>query len=372
LVPGFFGFTSVGGLEYFRGVQTTLEKHCSDFGIHAKVHQVATLPTASIRQRAAQVLDALVAIAAEDDRPIHIVGHSTGGLDARLAIAPTASLPSRQKFHAYDRVKSLVTVATPHYGTPLASVIGGAMGKPLLRLIAVVAVLALRRGRLPLALAFKAGNLWNRSNRLLGMQNSIMDQLYADLLSDFSTERQQQVIELIRQVSADQSLIFQLTAAGCDLLNAGTGDPEGVRYGCVVTRARPFGVGGFIANRHNVYAHTFHAAFGASYLVLSRASKQYAAPLDDVQRATLTRAYGRALGPGDNDGIVPSLSQVWGPVIHAAQADHLDVIGHFGPTPNGAQRADFISSASGFDESSFDVLWREVSRFLCEAPAGRT
>src|SRR6185295_5590172 len=98
LVPGFFGFGSLGEISYFAGIRPLLEQSFERAGLSVEVSEVPTLPTASIRVRAARVREALARIAAADDGPIHIIGHSTGGLDARLAIAPTASLPVQGKF----------------------------------------------------------------------------------------------------------------------------------------------------------------------------------------------------------------------------------------------------------------------------------
>ena len=56
-------------------------------------------------------------------RKVNIIAHSMGGLDARYAIA---------KLGLADRVASLVTIGTPHLGTPLANL--GARLSDLLRL----------------------------------------------------------------------------------------------------------------------------------------------------------------------------------------------------------------------------------------------
>ena len=133
LVPGFFGFSAFGELAYFNGVREALVEGFRRRGAEATVSYVTTLPTASIRVRAAKVLDTLANLAAETRGPIHVIGHSTGGLDARLAIAPTASLPTDAGAHFdYERVKTLVSVCAPHFGTPLATFFSCTLGKPLL------------------------------------------------------------------------------------------------------------------------------------------------------------------------------------------------------------------------------------------------
>ena len=364
LVPGFFGFSALGRLEYFRGVRPVLEEWFRSHGHVVTLHQVPTLPSASLRQRAARVLDTLAVVANEDDGPIHIVGHSTGGLDARLAIAPTASLPSEHKFTAHERLRTLITIATPHYGTPLAAVVGGAMGKPLLGLIAAVAAAGLRRGEVPLTMALKLGRIWTRLDDYVGLRNTIMDQLYEDVLDDFSSVTRLQLIDMARDVAVDQSLIFQLTAAGCDLLNAGTGDPDGVRYGCVVTRAPRPSLRGVLSHGTNLYAQYMHLLFGAVYSLIARTSSEYSAEPTEAQLQALRAAFGESLEPTDNDGVVPSFSQIWGDVVHAASADHLDVVGHFTPSQGMPGRLDIFASASEFHEPQFVSLWDDVARYV--------
>src|SRR6185436_14272306 len=110
LVPGFFGFGSLGELAYFVGVREALGRAFERLSLDVNVVEVPTLPTASIRHRAARVQETLSAEA--EAGPIHIVGHSTGGLDARLAIAPTSSLPTARKFREHARLRTLVTLST--------------------------------------------------------------------------------------------------------------------------------------------------------------------------------------------------------------------------------------------------------------------
>ena len=49
LVPGFFGFGSLGELTYFVGVRQALERAFERFSLNVHVVEVQTLPTASIR-----------------------------------------------------------------------------------------------------------------------------------------------------------------------------------------------------------------------------------------------------------------------------------------------------------------------------------
>ena len=93
LVPGFFGFANLGDLTYFGHVHAFLRAAYAARGYEPVLHVVRTYPTASLVRRAVRLLDTLVAGAA-DDAPIHLVGHSSGGLDVRLLTAPGVELPT--------------------------------------------------------------------------------------------------------------------------------------------------------------------------------------------------------------------------------------------------------------------------------------
>lgn len=365
LIPGFFGFGSLGELTYFYGVKRALERAFDAQGLAVNVVEAPTLPTASIRHRAARVHETLAQVARSGPGPIHVIGHSTGGLDARLAIAPTASLPIREEFVEHERLRTLVTISTPHFGTPLASFFGSAAGHPLLKAAAASVATSLRHGHLPLGWGFKIGRWLVRADDWLGYRNTVADQFFEAVISDFSPERRAELIAFLECVSNDQSLIFQLTPAGCDLVNACTADPAELRYGSVVCRARAPRVSNLLTFRHDPYAQVMHAFFALLYGIVARPAKQgYPEPVPE-QRAVLERAFGEAVRPSWSDGIVPTLSQIWGQVIHATDADHLDVVGHYG-AKGSSPGADWLPSNSGFDESRFESLWSAVARFITE------
>jgi triacylglycerol lipase len=364
LVPGFFGFGSLGQLTYFVGVREALKRAFEAYGLEVNVLEVPTLPTASIRHRAARVHETLAQVAASEPGSIHIVGHSTGGLDARLAIAPTASLPAKQRFEQYDRLRTMVSVDTPHFGTPLADFFGSAAGYPLLRLIAGISTSLLRRGRLALGIGFRLGRWFVKADDLLGLKGTVADDFFEQVIADFSPERRAELIAFIEGVAKDQSLLFQLTPAGCDLLNASTADPSHIRYGSVVSMAGPLRLSNVLKLSSNPYGQTMHALYAPLRVIAGGSRRQTFPELVPEQRVVLERAFGRVPQPSDSDGIVPTLSQVWGEVIHAARADHLDVIGHFGSTNAIHPSSDWLPSFSGFDELAFEALWADVARFV--------
>lgn len=107
LVHGLFGFDRAGlpGLRvhYFRGIVNHLES----LGCHA--HTVRLPRCASVPDRAKALVEKIEALGHER---VDIIAHSLGGLDARYAIA---------KLGLASRVRALVTIGTPHHGTPLAN-----------------------------------------------------------------------------------------------------------------------------------------------------------------------------------------------------------------------------------------------------------
>ncbi|MBA3453120.1 MAG: alpha/beta fold hydrolase [Deltaproteobacteria bacterium] len=109
LVHGLFGFDRIGvpgaRFDYFRGIA----KHLGTLGCHA--HAVRLPMSSSVPARAKQLVAAIEAL--PHDR-IDLIAHSLGGLDARFALAHLGLA---------RRVRSLITVGTPHRGTPIADLL---------------------------------------------------------------------------------------------------------------------------------------------------------------------------------------------------------------------------------------------------------
>jgi len=362
LIPGFFGFGKLGELSYFSGVREAIESSFTSLGLTVTVTEVPTLPMSSIRFRAALVLETLAAVASKGEGPIHLIGHSTGGLDARLAIAPTASLPSQVKFDAYDRVKTLVTVCTPHYGTPVATYFTRPVGRFLIRTVGRYLIFMLERGQVPLKLLLRLGYLFVRARDPFRKRRGAFDELYDKLLSDLTEPRILELATFLKAVVKDQSLLFQLTPAGCDLLNACTADPK-IAYASVVARATPPSFRNAWRSLRDLYAQIMFPV----YAFLHRAARRDelgAPPLSTLQLAQLAQSAAALPVRADSDGLVPTLSQVWGTVLYFAHADHLDVVGQYGLSSQAAATGDWIPSYSPFGHEQFLELWSRVVHFI--------
>jgi triacylglycerol lipase len=108
LAHGLFGFRRIGMgrltlSSYFRGIPEYL--HAG--GNRVMVTRVP--PIAGVKRRARRLGEQIAA--AFPGEPVHLIGHSMGGLDARYLLADPAWL---------GRISSLTTIGTPHLGSALA------------------------------------------------------------------------------------------------------------------------------------------------------------------------------------------------------------------------------------------------------------
>src|SRR5271165_3156686 len=108
LAHGLFGFSRIGLgpltlTTYFRGIPEVL-RAAGNRVLVTRVH-----PIAAVEFRARRLGDRI--LRAFPEEPVHIIGHSMGGLDARRLLAD----PFWRR-----RVLSLTTIGTPHLGTALA------------------------------------------------------------------------------------------------------------------------------------------------------------------------------------------------------------------------------------------------------------
>lgn len=362
LVPGFFGFTNLGDLRYFGHVRNALLERFAARGLPVSVEVVRTLPTASLPRRAARVAETLATLPG-DGAPVHLVGHSSGGLDLRLLTAPGVALPTESDVETLlARVRSVVTLTTPHHGTPLAAVFTGLLGQKLLQVLSLVTIYVLRFGHLPLTAVFKVGEVFALLDGPLGLEGALLDELYAQLLADFSPERRDAVAAFLADVESDRDLLPQLTPEGMALLNATAAPRPGLRAGSVVAMAAPPGVRSTLRVGLDPAGQATHVMYQALHR-LTRMRPEEVPPCTDAQADVMRAAYGTLPDADANDGVVPTRSQPWGTLLHAARGDHLDVLGHYGEE---APHVDWLSTGTGFDRAAFDALWDDVTRFLLD------
>ena len=365
LVPGFFGFEDLEGLHYFRGAGEVLTRALGARGVEARVVECSTGPTSSIRRRAARLVAEVVDAGGLEASAIHFVGHSAGGLDVRMLLTPGVSLPSATHSEAVAaRTKTAISLASPHWGTPVANFFATAYGRYVLDLLTTV--VHQPHGRAALYLAAKATSLRGRpddptttttTGELFGVISGRVLQWIRGASSD-------PIWTFIQDVSTDLGLIIQLTPEAMDLFNAAVIDRPGVSYASVITGVR-VPVGAF--SRRLLWAPerlASAALFALTYGIATMEHANYPYPRPD--QAVLAPFIPRtpfALSSTANDGMIPTLSQIHGRVLDVLEADHLDVVGHY-DRPNDDSFNDWMGSGSGFDDERFEQLYSTIAEAI--------
>jgi triacylglycerol lipase len=218
-------------------------------------------------------------------------------------------------------------------------------------------------GHLPLSALLWMGSLFVRFGDLVA-NSELLDELFGRLLEDFSVGRRRAVRALLRDVVHDQALMLQLTPEAMEVFNASVLPRPGIRYGAVVAQAARPSLRSTLGVGLDPAAQVTHALYGALYQLIAAAPRRESPRLAPAQTRALRRFYGATPSADANDGIVPTRSQTWGHVIHAAVADHLDVLGHFRDAAHDPPHVDWLVTGSGFDRRRFEALWGDVARFL--------
>jgi pimeloyl-ACP methyl ester carboxylesterase len=327
LVPGFFGFDHRGESTYFAdrfvaGLRAVLEAN----GIaRVPVLSVSTLGIAGLRKRQADLLRELRALETPTDgyprlggrRTWHLVGHSTGGVDAALLLRETPLAPARAPGETtlgaegwgewndlVQRISSVTTLAAPHFGTGLADspLARFACGHPSLPaawdLVAAAADL-LRRGDLSSRIRFAMSATPGVAKMpYFLLQMALMNELARDLSP-----------EVLGPISARP---VRRSAEG--------------RVFSVATVAPRPGAGHPDKLFRDMWRWTHDGRTKPASPAVARASR-----LDDLA-LRLPSQRDICLPPidaGDNDGVVSTECQVLGELIGLVVGDHVDVLGRY-------------------------------------------
>lgn len=363
LVPGFFGFSSIGDLNYFYKVADTLREVLDERGLEATIFDCTTKPTASIRRRAEWVLNEMLDYGCLDADEIHFVGHSTGGLDIRLLLTPGVRLlPEDTEERISQLAASCTTISTPHFGTPLAGFFTTLPGRHLLEILTLLATT--EAGRFSLFAASKAIGAMARLDDFVGLDQTFLDVWTKRVIGRLSMKDDDPIFHFFREVSQDQGAVIQLTPESMNLFNAAVTDHPDVHYASVLTAAPPPPAGYRWRDALAPARVASRGVFTLLYYLAAREHRHYPYPHPGEQVLEELRELTRArLDAGSNDGIVPTLSQVHGQVLGLAHGDHLDVVGQY---DTGQPYSDWLPSGSGFDDAAFRQTWSWVADSICK------
>ena len=371
LIPGFFGFGSFGRegrphIVYFDNVIKAMVAARPELSGRIHVHEPPPMGSLEARVRSLQDVvlrrlgEALLRGETRDGGPrIHIVGHSTGGLDARLLATP------RYHFHGEDRklrkqilrhLGTVVTLSAPQHGTPIAkSFMRGVPrlvleGMSLATIVANAQRVTHRLGVPGMGLAY---TLFQAVRPRPDVNGPVVD-----LLAGMDEETARQIERFRGMIMSDRRILRDLEPERMAALNKHLGDHSARLVEIVTVAPRPsFTRGGLHAlDRRAVYALCYAGAASRDFRPHGFPKGPWiAACAPGTERDSVDDA------PCANDGIVPASSQTLdGRAARIVLADHLDVVGHF----EGRWNTTLFKSGAGFGRREFQELWRFVAAAL--------
>lgn len=360
LVPGFLGFSRVGGYYYFADrvgvtVRSTLETLTKR---SIPVVPVCTLPTDHLVERQKYLVQGLLATLRRigEVRSIHLVGHSAGGVDAQLLTCDqplTGGRWSDEAEQLREKIRSVITLASPHHGTCLSDA-------PVARLFAdpLFGMRWLPSARKPvLDLLRMAANqedfgviAWYVFNNLPETSRFLFQFLVRrGLILDMSPRSMAVIRRYWRRSKNDILLRSFVTVAqardtsdpffrSMSALTSGTNDSPPTS---AVTQTVA------LLNRH------------AGAALRSCASGELPS-FDDASNDGVVNSARQVIDPGDAD-------QFAGIVV----ADHADVMGHYDRQDELASEqpinVGLFHSGAGFCDDQFFTLYRRVAEYIWNA-----
>jgi hypothetical protein len=393
LVPGFLGFDHFGGFPYFAqaipaALRAALEAKSVVAPEALEIVPCDTIPAGSLQQRQAELCKQLRSIVAKlrgsnggtGPMPrLHLIGHSTGGVDAELLLAPRRLDGSAWKDHQNDirhAIRSVTSLSAPMAGTNLAASPLARLGSGALRELPLHPVrwwrehFSMEGVREGIA-ALHA--VWD-----VGAKDAALGQLIGGGLVD-----RHPLQKFVASLVHNRRLLAELDPA------AFAAHPERLRVDPRLSHVSKFRY--LTIARHN----PGRDAAGELFELLYRLTAADAAPapppalverLEDAIRRGRVRVIGSGEAPqvtaAANDGVVNTARQI--PLLEAkgpdplrrvravVVADHLDVLGGFPmtlPLKKGPDANNFLESGSVFRAAQFSALFRAIADDIAVAIA---
>jgi hypothetical protein len=376
--PGMFGFGRLGSYDYFAHVERALTARFAAAGEELIAHVLDELPTASIRRRSTRLAE-VVQRTADSRDAIHLLGHSTGGLDARLVASPaTRGIPS-ETLAWLPRLRSVTTMNTPHHGTPLASFFTTSKGQRVLAALSMMTVAGLTLGAQPLRATSVILGFLRHGGRAIPFEMRMLDRSIESLVGVCDQASSPAVRTFLSAIQEDQGSMVQLSPESMDLTAAGFEDRPGVHYQATASMSPLPGPRRWI----DTFGHPWRAMslsifFGLHHLTAASDQRYPCAAMQgttpsagEPTEAELRRVFGRVPTLEDNDGVVPLRSQLWGQLAWAGLGDHLDVLGHYHDDRDHVadehRHRDWLSSGASFSYAQFTALMDAIATGMLSA-----
>lgn len=380
LIPGFGGFDALGAISYYNPKVVPIIRSADE---STCVHFFPNLPSAAVATRARSLMGWLGrrferGVFSPDDE-LHLVGHSTGGLDIRRLISIAICSPIADDECAFGNrlrgsLRSAQFISTPHRGTQLAAHfdhrwmpvrVAPRLGYEAARaltdvgmgLIGHAARLALRRRDTADWIDAAIDTATKVGPKRTALKRAEAVATYFELL------------RWLRQMADDTNSVSDLSPRHATVIgrvpdmeeehrrHADACHSSGIRLRSIVTVAKP------PANPWGV--------FGLLHGLTARGADTCRFP-EMGEVAPLANGAAQTFAPAENDGIVNSLSMVW-PEANRSQwveADHADVIGHYRscePEGSHGRQYDLLASDSEFCDITFRRVWTSVAEFTARS-----
>lgn len=383
LVPGFFGFGTFGRAKEEGERKGTLERSAQAGAIDptriqyfARVADVLkeTLggedevlyighepsPTGPLVVRATELHEQIKTQLAKGVTRVHLIGHSTGGVDARLVANRGYALPNvstLERDEVISRIASIMTVSAPFHGAPVAEYFDGRRGENVMMLLSLLSVLTTTRElRLTGRVALLAAMILRRFGSLTKPEDLVIPTFLAGVDPGTAT----QIQGFLAKIISDHRALFDLSPAQTrqrgEHLTAT--DHPGIRS-FVTSAPRP---PGYLASFFSRDAPLLRMLYAYAYrraMPTASASARAQFPKGPWIGGDAATQDAIANEAGVNDGVVPAASQtIDGRAEAILLADHLDVVGHYDDDGGGGT---FFKSGAAFDDARFREFWTKVA-----------
>ena len=374
LIPGFLGFSKLADFSYFAdtvgaAIVEALAKRVPERRV--SVHAFETVPAGSLRERQAALIKQLKTVRAQyPQAQLHLVGHSTGGLDAELLLRTAqAGAPYDDETQDIRRaIRSVTTIASPLAGTSLAR-------SPLARFFAIDSLRDVLEAPFDLLLFQGPSALLGGLSRVLAL---FLDDASARAISDALLHSGNAGVSYVLSLVLQRALISELAPDKVEkLLNATSEDGTlpAIRRARFVTIARREAqpTAASLLFRY-LYDNTAREASADPDVMLAVHALQQRAERPDFPIIGVLPL--PKLDIHANDGIVDTARQIFAStgstiareVQHVEAlvvADHIDVVGYF-PGKDGHDNG-FLSSGSNFRTPQLEQLYAAVADVIAEA-----
>src|SRR5262249_52739955 len=213
-------------------------------------------------------------------------------LDARLVASPSARLPiGKDQLGWIARLRSVTTMNTPHYGTPMASFFATVSGQRMLYAVSALTFIGLSLGAPPIAAASALVVAIGQLDRaVLGMEIKVIERTTDALLRALEPASNREVRDYLDAITKDQGAVIQLTPEAMNLFQAGVEDRADVVYQCVCAMAPAPSAARLARAMLSPWRAVSSTLFTTLYGITSRSDDRYPCAGPDDQ------ALARALG----------------------------------------------------------------------------